>query len=197
MAEVALSVDENTTGTEDPAVKTPPDDLRLHEAFEALSDGETVALETIYGLVSGELFALALWRTGSREDAADAVQDVFVALATTRARLGNVTRPRSYLLRMTHHAAARLARRRHPAEAADELLLPAPGSGPEARALARQAAGCLARLPVRQREVVFLHLVAGLSFREVGSVTGVSRFTAASRYRLGLARLRSLMGVTP
>ncbi len=169
---------------------------QLHAAFCALQEGETTALETVYALEAAELFGLALWRTGSRDDAADVVQDVFVALATTGARLGSVRHPRRYLLRMAHHQALRIVRRRHVGEPVDELLMASPGAGPEDRALAGQAAASLAGLPAHQREAVFLHLLAGLTFREAGVVMGVSRFTAASRYRLGLAKLRNRMGVT-
>jgi len=35
---------------------------------------------------------------------------------------------------------------------------------------------------------------AGCSFREIAAITGVPAFTAASRCRLALARLRRLMG---
>lgn len=167
----------------------------LQALFGRIEAGDAAALGAVYDLTAGDLYALALWRAGSPADAADAVQEVFVALATTRARLGRVLRPRSYLLRMAHRAACRIARRRRSAEAIDDLLLPAPGMDPERRAQAQQIAGRLRELPARQREVIYLHLLPGLNFREIGAVTGVSRFTAASRYRLGMARLRRLMGV--
>jgi len=192
MEGAALSLQEGS-GTHDVVVGR-EDEIRLLGAFRALAAGEAGGLAEIYELASADLYALALWRTGSREDAADVVQEVFVALAATGARLDRVRRPRSYLLRMTHRAASRLARRRRPVESLDEVLLPAPGASPELRAQTRQAARALGTLPARQREAVGLHLVLGLSFREIGEATGVSRFTAASRYRLGMARLRRLMG---
>jgi RNA polymerase sigma-70 factor (ECF subfamily) len=48
-------------------------------------------------------------------------------------------------------------------------------------------------LPPLQREVVVLHLVEGFSFLEIGRLTGVSLFTAAARYRLARARLRTAL----
>jgi DNA-directed RNA polymerase specialized sigma24 family protein len=43
--------------------------------------------------------------------------------------------------------------------------------------------------------VSLLRAWAGLSFREIGRALGVSTFTAASRWRLALARLRRAFGV--
>jgi RNA polymerase sigma factor (sigma-70 family) len=51
----------------------------------------------------------------------------------------------------------------------------------------------LDELPPLQREVIVLHLVEGFSFVEVGRLTGVSLFTAAGRYRLAIARLRTVL----
>jgi DNA-directed RNA polymerase specialized sigma24 family protein len=53
----------------------------------------------------------------------------------------------------------------------------------------------LLELPHPQREAIWLHLFAGCTFAEVARVAGVPTFTAASRFRLGVARLRRLMGI--
>lgn len=128
-----------------------------------LCRGRREALGELYDAVSRELYGLALWRTGSREDAADVVQEVFVRLMRTGADPGRVRDGRSYLLRMTQHVAIDHLRKRRPAE---------------------------------QRDAVYLRHIVGLSWAEVGRATGVSLFTAASRGRLGLKRLRKRMGAS-
>jgi RNA polymerase sigma factor (sigma-70 family) len=49
------------------------------------------------------------------------------------------------------------------------------------------------RLSPKQREVVYLRHFEGLSFREIGEVLGIPTFSAASRHRLAMRRLRKLM----
>jgi len=51
----------------------------------------------------------------------------------------------------------------------------------------------LAQLAYEQREVVILHLQAGMRFRHIAKSQGVSINTVTSRYRYGLDRLRSLL----
>jgi len=46
------------------------------------------------------------------------------------------------------------------------------------------------KLPAEQKEIVFLKVFDGLTFKEIGSACGISANTAASRYRYGLAKLR-------
>ncbi len=178
-----------------PAAPETPD---LRPAFAALAGGDVDALEAIYDAAARRMHAVALWRTGSASDAEDVVQDAFVRLAQGRADLQEVEDPLAYLLVITHRLAVdrHRARRRRPESALDEAyVLPArdaaPGDAADAAALSR----ALAALPAAQREAVGLHVVYGMTHREVARATGVPLFTAASRVRLGLARLRRLLEV--
>jgi RNA polymerase sigma-70 factor (ECF subfamily) len=173
------------------------DGAELAGAFAALVAGDLDALAVIYDACSHDLFGMALWRTGSREDAADAVQEVFVRLTRNAGRLGGVRNPRAYLLGMTHSAAIDILRqRRRTAEPTDALLEPAVADQ-EGAADASRLSALLRRLPAAQREAVWLRHFAELSFAEIGKATGVPIFTAASRYRLGIRRLRKMLGVEP
>jgi RNA polymerase sigma factor (sigma-70 family) len=51
----------------------------------------------------------------------------------------------------------------------------------------------LAQLPQEQRQVVVLHVLGPLRFREIARQTSVSINTVQSRYRYGLAKLQSLL----
>ena len=132
-----------------------------------------------------------------RLPARDVVQEVFVRLASGHGDLGDVERPHVWLLAVAHNAAVDAVRRsiRHRGEPLENAAhVAAPGVDPERAAAASSTSRALAQLPPSQREAVLLHHVAGCSFREIAAITGVPAFTAASRCRLALARLRRLMG---
>ena len=172
---------------------------RLAALFRELAMGNLSALEGIYDIAAGELYGLALWRTGSPADAEDVVQTVFVRLVEARERLAVVREPRSYLFAMAHRSA--VDRRRGPASRAvpleeDRDLLEAPPSDPGRVLDARRASAALLGLPAPQREAIFLHHFSNLTFAAIGRVTGVPMFTAASRYRNGIRALRRLMGLS-
>ncbi len=169
-------------------------EIRLGRALAALARGEDGSLEAVWELMAAKLYALALWRSGSREDAADAVSEVFVRLARKPLAVSRIARPRAYLLAMAHRATLDLRRRRGPTVALEEAFL-VPADGHPVAAEGRRLNQALAALPAAQREAVYLRHWAELSFREIGAVTGVPTFTAASRYRLAVRRLRALLGV--
>jgi RNA polymerase sigma-70 factor (ECF subfamily) len=163
--------------------------------FRELAEGRTRALDGIWRHCADQLYGLALWRTRSATDAEDAVQEVFVRLARSGAKLSRVRDPRAYLLRMAHNAAVDIAvRRRH--EPLDEAIPPLIESDRvESRIDGKRVSGLVVSLPAAQREAVFLREFAGLTFRQIAEVCGIPLFTAASRHRLGIRRLRQLMGV--
>jgi len=51
----------------------------------------------------------------------------------------------------------------------------------------------LAQLPQEQRQVVVLHVLSSLRFRQIAKQTGESVNTIQSRYRYGLTKLQSLL----
>jgi len=167
----------------------------LNKLAVDLGDGSVDALDPIWDLCADELFGLALYRTGNVGDAEDAVQDVFVRLAKKPKALARAENPRNYLRRMAHNAAVDVVKRHRRADPIDVAsAIGDEDPSTETGADAKRAVGLLAYLPASQRVTVFLRHFEELSFREIGAVTGVPTFTAASRYRLALRRLRTMMG---
>jgi RNA polymerase sigma-70 factor (ECF subfamily) len=171
---------------------------RIRSLFAEIAEGRAAALEGLYDACADELHGLALWRTGSQTDAADVVQEVFVRVAGARHKLSAIREPLAYLRRMTHRAAIDVHRRRSrrredPLE--DCPFLESPDPSPERRLDAGLVSRLLTQLPPGQREAIYLRHFAGCSYAEIGRAMGVPTFTAASRYRLGLRRLRILLGV--
>jgi RNA polymerase sigma-70 factor (ECF subfamily) len=58
------------------------------------------------------------------------------------------------------------------------------------------AVGSLRQLPLEQREPIVAHLWGGLSFEQIGAMTGCSASTAFRRYSAGIETLRERLGVS-
>ena len=172
------------------------DDRRDAASLRRLVQGDRNALADLYDAHAGSLFRHGYALMRSRSDAEDLVQAVFLKLATTGAPLLAVRRPGNYLHRILR--TAWIDSRRRPAARFEEPADPAAESAapdcPAATEAAIDVTTALGRLPAAQREIVNLHLVEGFSFGEAGRITGVSMFTAASRYRVALERLREMLG---
>ena len=177
-------------------VRAPRDERRDAECFARLVRGDRSALGDLYDMHAASLFRHGLALTRRAGEAEDLVQAVFLKLATTGAPLLAVRKPANYLHRILH--AAWIDSQRTPAAAIETAIgasqeFIAWESGPQMESTI-DVTRALSTLPAAQRQAVQLHLIEGFSFREAGRIAGVSMFTAASRYRLALERLRSVLG---
>ena len=198
MSAVVEQVDDPATGAGSGLADARQENWR--RLFDDLAGGRRQALEELYDLAAEQVFGLALWRTGSADDAGDVVQEVFLRLVEKRHQLRAVRDPRAWLLTVTQRAAVDATRRRsrrqsQPLEACP--FLEATGEDSDRAVDARRASHLLASLPPAQRDVIYLHHFAGCTFAAIGDIVGVPTFTAASRYRLGMQKLRRMMEVEP
>ena len=161
--------------------------------LERLAGGDRAALGPLYDRHADAVFRHALWTVGRVEDAEDVVQTVFVRLAERGAGGRAIGSLRAFLATAAHRAAIDVLRarrrRRESAEVEIDALIGARG-GPAEDAADREWAARVARLPPEQREVVVLRAWGEFSFREIGRIAGVTTWTAASRWRLAIGRLR-------
>jgi RNA polymerase sigma-70 factor (ECF subfamily) len=157
-----------------------------------IAAGREEALAAVYDRFAPRLLAAAWGMLGSREEAEDAVQEVFLNLVRSRATLKHVGSLQGYLFTALRHAAtrrwSRRARERAPADLGAAERAAAPDAAPAEPSGRLERA--LQTLPPEQREVVALKIDGGLTFAEIAAVLGTSINTAASRYRYALEKLR-------
>jgi RNA polymerase sigma-70 factor (ECF subfamily) len=174
----------------DPGMAEAPYDPLL----AGLAAGQDDAFAALYEREGRSLFRVAYSLLHSWADAEDAVQEVFVGLAQARGTLGSVGNFRAYLFTSLRHAAAKLAARRRDV-VRESLLEDVTASVTEVRETgpSPRLERALAGLPPDRREVLTLKIDAGLTFREIAGVIGLSPNTVASRYRYALVELREAL----
>lgn len=154
------------------------------------------AIEALYDNHIHALHAFALSLTRSQPDTKDLLQDLFLRLARQPSLLDGVRDPRAFLLRLVHHAAIDLFRRRQTrarhTEPLHETPPPAfaPSADPDEQAFRHALAEALDELPADQRAVVHLKLWEGMTFDAIAQLLEIPLNTAASRYRYGVDKLR-------
>jgi RNA polymerase sigma-70 factor (ECF subfamily) len=173
------------------------EDRLLIRRFNA---GDMDALRRIYEKYKTDLLSVAKALLKDAAGVEDVLHDVFVRFASQAGhfrlkgslkgylaicvanRARNVNRMgrqngREMLFGSTDESSSRL----EPSRAADFI---------EQRRIVTCA---LAQLPPEQRQVVVLHVLSSLRFRQIAQQTGESVNTIQSRYRYGLAKLQSLL----
>jgi len=176
------------------------DDRRLVAAIRA---GDQTAFEAVFHAYTRQLCAFAFRYVGSRETAAELVQDVFLWIWHHRTQWELRGTLRSYLYRavrnrvfdvLKHEAIAR----RWMTEAEAELrAMPPAGRGPpppdrvlETNGAAAALDRALARVPERRRQIFLLRWQHGLSYAEIGAQLGITPKTVENQLARVLHFLR-------
>ena len=156
-------------------------------------------VQEIYDRYGEKMFGYLIMKLGSRHDAEDVFQEVFLRLARHHSLRGRLVRNQAaYVLRAAHNEANRFLESRvrdragKPGVQDVREAIRGALSGPsfEEEDLAAKA---LAQIPAEQREVIGLKIFEGLTFKEIAAVCRVPQYTAASRYRNGIEKLRAIL----
>ena len=166
------------------------------ELLALAQQGDPVAYGALVRGHQDRIYRHLLNLTGSREDALELSQDVFIKAWEALPAWRPDAQFHTWLYRIASNAALDLLRRRKvvPFVALDEDYdAPADQPGPEAQLQGRQRLrnldAALARLPAEQREIVLLREVEGLSYDELAAALGIDGGTVKSR----LARARAAL----
>ncbi len=159
--------------------------------------GDNEALCRIYRKYRTDLLRLAGLLLHDAGEGEDVVHDVFVSFAQSGERLKLSGSLKGYLLTCVANNARNRnqARQRKQTVGLDEAAAVATKSATAEQWVTygeelQRWSDALATLPYEQREVVTLHLRAGMKFRQIARLQGVSVNTAKGRYRYALAKLR-------
>jgi len=160
----------------------------------AIKANDPVAVELMWDLYAGDLMALLQGLLGSSHDAEDTLQQVFVKLVRLRQKLARTRKLKAYIFRIARNEAWDLIKKRKRQRTKPEIedrWLSANTDRDEA--MEEQLTSALRALPPEQRAVIVLKIHKNKTFKEIAELMGLSPNTAASRYRYGIHRLRTLL----
>ena len=146
----------------------------------------------IYLPLTDGLYRVAYYVLESEQDAKDAVQDLFIKLWDSRDTLDNVHNPMGYSIRLLKNLCidrirkeSRLAR----ADLTDEIAADDTADGPQAaKEQAERLMRAIRKLPARQREVLEMKQLRGMSNEQISQKTGMSNL--AVRVMISRARAK-------
>jgi len=181
--------------------------LRLNDLVRRCQQREVAAFDTLADMYSLRLYGFMYKFTGSREDAQDLTQEVFVRVVRTIADYQHSDRFESWLFRIAANLARDRLRKLRSAPALEtwneeneqhgSRECVRKGSGESGDSEQAEAAGrvhaCLAKLPDAEREVVLLRFYSDLGFAEIAELMGTPLGTALARAHRGLSKMRGWM----
>jgi RNA polymerase sigma-70 factor (ECF subfamily) len=164
------------------------------------NSGDTEALRRIYEKYRSELLGVAGALLNEAGAVEDVLHDVFVDFSSQAGRFELRGSLKGYLAICIANR-SRNVNRQNKQVGAEQLVESGPRASLQPNPLEtaghreeRSIVACaLAKLPQEQRQVIVLHVLGALRFREIAHQTGESINTVQSRYRYGLRKLQDLL----
>ena len=172
------------------------DEQDVEDLVKRAQMGDRAALGALYDRLAGRVYRFTLVRVGSRADAEDLTQRIFLKMIEGLPRYQSRGIPfEAWLFRLARNAVVDLLRARRGHEPLETLTAArSPGRGPEESAeLAAEFASverAMKALTATQQEVLAYRFMAGLTPREVGLVMGKREGTVRALQFRALETLR-------
>lgn len=161
-------------------------DQQLKTQLEALKTGDQQAFLKIYQELKTPVYTVLVRLTGDRLLSEDLLQEVFLRIYR---QPPEAEKPRAYVFRMARNLAIDALRQKRPCDPLEEHSLQADPDPTVKLDLER----AFARLTAGERQLVALHLSAGLTFREVASIVERPLGTVLWQYRKAIEKLRNTL----
>jgi RNA polymerase sigma-70 factor (ECF subfamily) len=178
-------------------------DRTWHEFLARVAQGDRDAFAALYDSTSALVYSLVIRIVGNRADAEEVTLDVYLQVWRDARRFDSVRGGvRSWLAMLARSRA--LDRRRSQASQQSRVTetveeeraseAPTPEALSALSQHRRAVAEAMSALPKEQREVINLAYFDGLSQTEMAEQLGLPLGTVKTRVRLGMMRLRDLIG---
>lgn len=156
------------------------DDAAMDDAelVKAVCEGDRQAFADVYDRYSGNIYAFLCTIMRNREEAADALQDTFLAAGARMHQLRDPSKLRPWLFAIARHNAMHGFSRASKHEPLEDVDVTDPGPDPSELAASSELADLIREaaegLGDQERIVLGLHLEQGLQGQELGDALGVS-----------------------
>ncbi len=171
----------------------------MSQLAHRLASGESQAFAELYDLCGNQMHHFLVAKRMSREDAGDLIQEVFLRLVRKRSAFQSVANPVAFAFQVARNEANRwlsrsIRKREQFRLIAADLFVEVAPSQSASKDWREALTIALAVLPEEQSEVVMLKIYSEFTFQEISAITSTPQGTVATRYRLGIGKLRELLG---
>lgn len=154
--------------------------------------GDKTAFEELYNNLKTPVYTIIHRVTWDSTMSEDILQEVFLKLWSAPPA-PSVENPRAYIFRMARNSAIDSARKRKLSLSLDEIedSLPAPSLD---LTLRMDIESALKTLPGEECQIVTLHVIGEMKFREISEIMKIPLGTALWKYQKAIGKLRKQLG---
>ena len=166
------------------------DEKVFKSKFAEMLTGDRSAFTDIYNELKTPVFTVIFRMVQNRADAEDVMQELFLRLLR-HGKDDGIKNPRAYVYMTARNMAIDSLRKKGFEELSEDI--PDNTDGESDSCCKMDIETALSKLNVKEREIVSLHLNAGLKFKEIAAIQNIPLGTALFRYNSAIKKLRRLL----
>ena len=171
--------------------------LTIDQSLYLLSIGDYDAMDVLYGLIKDDVYAYALSKTKNRFDAEDIMQDTFIRIFENAKLYQSIGTPMAWIFTIELNIINRyyqLKARNNLIKDEQELDIIKESESTNLEKLERKdyLNNLLRNLDEEEREVISLHLVSNLKFREIAKLLNRPLSTILSKYNRAIKKIKKI-----
>jgi RNA polymerase sigma-70 factor (ECF subfamily) len=167
----------------------------LTEKFHAIRNGDKAAFAELYQDMRVPIFTIISRITWDESVSEDVLQDVLVKLFLSPPE-PSIKNPRAYIFQMAHNMAINNTKKQPQHISLDELS-EAEHRLPDDFPLHMDIDDALKSLPSQECQIVILHVVGELKFREISEIMNIPLGTALWKYQKAIGKLQKIIAGGP
>lgn len=165
-------------------------DIDLDRLIAQIAENNKDALAQLYKQTSAGVYAYALSILKNSHDAEDVLQDCYLCIRTAAKTYEPCGKPMAWILTITKHLCLKiLERKKYTAALTYDQAAQRPDPNDK---LIIEA--CLRILSDTERQIVVLHAVSGIKYREIAQIMELPLPTVLSKYHRALKKMKNYLG---
>ncbi len=170
---------------------------RLDSLITQIADGDKQAFSELYGLVKSDVYGYALSILKNSHDSEDILQNCFIKIWDNAFQYKSGTKPMAWILTVTKNLCYMKLREQKRDDNLDETELSFLPDDENISLTAENRSVLEAAFKVitsEERQIVMLHAVSGLKFREISELVELPLATVLSKYHRAIQKMKSTVG---
>lgn len=167
--------------------------LDIENLISALAEGKTEKMEELYESTSTAIFGYALSMLKNRSDAEDVVHDCYLQVYKSCKNYNKQGKPLAWMITITRNLCLEKIRKESKTldtDVEEWMLIDEEYLSKEEKMTLRESMMILSE---EERQIVYLHAVAGFKHREIAKTLGKGLGTVLSKYNRAIKKLRLVL----
>lgn len=167
--------------------------IKLEECILSIAVGNIDAMDEIFSIIKDDVYAFAVSKIKNKTDAEDILQDTFIQIYKNAKLYTPLGKPMAWIFMIEANLINRYFQLKNRVVNLDDELLEQIQhyESKEEKLIKNELIdSVLNKLAIEEREIIILHIVSGMKFKDIASIVAMPLSTVLSKYNRAMKKIK-------